>query len=454
MRLDNETVDDLLPLAADLPLLQSLTEGVNVDLALEPRMAAARRLLLEAYRLGHPRLPALRPLCLALAHQGFNNEYIMATRGDEMARVPVPEANLSELPAAVPPSFEWAVIVAAMYRPLSRTLAGGPHAVALERFSGDLRPLIQRTLLEPAKEAMIAGAMPSLGDPEDETSVAVRGVYERHPYPRWFQVRPSGKSIHDEIDGFFPDRHVVGAPQILVAGCGTGHHAIRVALDNPSADVVGLDFSRAALAYGARKASELGVRNVSFVHGDVLDVDRLGRQFHHIECSGVLHHIRERDRAWSRLVASLRPGGTLKVGVYSGVARLHIAHLRRLFPLGSDADSQAVAALRARILTTPSLDAIRMQLARHRDFFATSTVRDLLFHVYERPYSVRDIEAVVATCNLRLLGVHVPREIVSAIRAREPNADWPVATFDRWKAIEWAYAGTAAMFRFWLWKPD
>lgn len=451
-----EGLDSLLPLAGDPPALQALTETVNVDLLFERQISTARRRILDAHACRDPRLDALRPLAIALAHQAFNNEYVVAVPAAEMARVPAPEQMLGEASPVSMPEFEWAVILAAMYRPLLSSIIDGRQAVPIERFASDMRPLVQRALVEPATEAAIAASIASLGDPADETSTAVRAVYERHPYPRWFQVTVSGKSIREEMRRFGTGAVTVSTPsrpQILVAGCGTGHHAIRVALDNPAADVVGLDFSRAALAYGVRMAAELGVRNVTFVHGDLLNADRLGRLFDHIECSGVLHHVRAHDAAWSRMCDILAPAGTMKIGLYSRVARLHIEHVRGIFTVESGADAAMIQTLRARLLDDSSLTTIVAGLARHRDFFTTSTIRDLLFHVYERPLFIAEVEAIVARCGLELLGVDAPREIRSAVDAREANAEWPVTSFKRWKEIEWAYAGTSAMFRFWLRKP-
>ena len=70
-----------------------------------------------------------------------------------------------------------------------------------------------------------------------------------------------------------------------------------------------------------RKTNELGIKNLEYVQGDILDIYKLGKTFDVIECSGVLHHMKNPEKGLSSLVKVLRPGGMLKLALYSEIGR-------------------------------------------------------------------------------------------------------------------------------------
>ena len=72
--------------------------------------------------------------------------------------------------------------------------------------------------------------------------------------------------------------------------------------------------SSASLAYAARKAEELGVRNIEFMQGDILDLAALGTTFDVISGIGVLHHMADPARGLRCLIDRLAPGGYLMSG--------------------------------------------------------------------------------------------------------------------------------------------
>jgi len=65
--------------------------------------------------------------------------------------------------------------------------------------------------------------------------------------------------------------------QILVPGCGTGQHPLSIAAGNPDAILLAIDLSKSSLAYGRRMADCLKLHNVTFLHGDFLEIPKLER---------------------------------------------------------------------------------------------------------------------------------------------------------------------------------
>ena len=74
--------------------------------------------------------------------------------------------------------------------------------------------------------------------------------------------------------------------EILIAGCGTGQHAIETAQRFAGAHVLAVDLSLTSLAYAQRKTHELDRTNVDYRQADILQLGSLGRSFDLIEFVG------------------------------------------------------------------------------------------------------------------------------------------------------------------------
>ena len=118
------------------------------------------------------------------------------------------------------------------------------------------------------------------------------------------------------------------SPTILIAGCGTGQHSIETASRFSNCHVTAVDLSLSSLAYAKRKTNELGFTNVDYLQADILHLHQLGKEFDIIESGGVLHHMHDPMAGWRVLVDLLNPGGLMKIGVYSELARQHILEIR------------------------------------------------------------------------------------------------------------------------------
>ena len=151
----------------------------------------------------------------------------------------------------------------------------------------------------------------------------VRQQYEENPYPRWVrpQPMPPAPGIAAFLRAVFPLAPVTDiaeptSPRILIAGCGTGQQPIDTARRFPHARVLAIDLSRASLAYAQRKAAELGIANIEFAQADIMAFEPEHR-FDLVEASGVLHHLADPMQGWSRITQWLKPGGAMRVGLYS-----------------------------------------------------------------------------------------------------------------------------------------
>ena len=74
---------------------------------------------------------------------------------------------------------------------------------------------------------------------------------------------------------------------ILIAGCGTGQHAIEESIKFKNSNLVAIDLSFKSLSFAKRKTNELGIDNIEYLQGDILDLEKLQKNYDLIESSGV-----------------------------------------------------------------------------------------------------------------------------------------------------------------------
>ena len=79
------------------------------------------------------------------------------------------------------------------------------------------------------------------------------------------------------------------------------------------------------------RLNELGLENLEYLHADILHLHQLGQKFDIIESAGVLHHMDEPMAGWRVLTDLLKPGGLMKIGLYSQSARQQIVKIRNEF---------------------------------------------------------------------------------------------------------------------------
>ena len=304
-------------------------------------------------------------------------------------------------------------------------------------------------------EAAIAAGLPRIGTgPESTVRAAVRDQYERWPYPRWTTVgqhRP--QFVGERLARLFPharlDPRLDRPVSILIAGCGTGRHALATAARTVHSGVLAIDLSRPSLAYAERKRRELGLETVTFAEAAIEDLGSLDQRFDVIECAGVLHHLEDPMGGWRILRSLLAPGGVMQIGLYSAAARRPVEAARRLLTdLAPTADGVREARRRLHALPPEHPAA---PLTTWHDLYSDSGVVDLLFHARETSYDLLEIEAMADTLDLTLLGVDgLPGPTLARYREETPG-DPTATSWDGWHRFEQRHPRTFdRMFQLWF----
>jgi SAM-dependent methyltransferase/Flp pilus assembly protein TadD len=439
---------------ADPLLLRFLSRTINTDLVLEAFLTEARHCLCLAQD-----LPAgLNPFLAALALQCFDNGYVFAVGEAEETRVAALRAELDgELPssAALDAALEQKLLRLAIYAPLAALAQPRRLLDASISPNSPVGAVLAHCLAEPLEEAELAREIPSLGTIENSVSRAVRDQYEEHPYPRWRSLpRSAPISLSAMLRRRFPHAPVPwfleGPIEILVAGCGTGRQPIATALSIAQARVLAVDLSLRSLGYARRMALRLGASNVDFLHADLLALRRIGRDFPVVEAVGVLHHMEDPVAGWRDLCELLRPGGFMRVGLYSGLARADVAAAReriarlKLAPIPPD-----IRTFRQRVLFGDEKDRFP-RLALSKDIYDLHGCRDLLFHAREHRYTIPELRDVLEALALEFLGFEFADErALHRYRADNPQ-DTTATDLARWAQFEAAHPHTfSGMYVFW-----
>jgi tetratricopeptide (TPR) repeat protein/SAM-dependent methyltransferase len=451
----------LAALAAD-PLLRALLVSTPINnIEMERFLTMARHAMLDAV-VGEGPAPsvdsteALSFWC-ALARQCFINEYVFSHTDAEIraangARDSLVAALKSgeRIPALLP-------VAVAAYFPLARI----PLAERLlaNSWPEDLMAVLVQQVSEPSAERQLRDSIPCLTPIDDGVSLLVQTQYEENPYPRWVKMASLGKRavVGAALQRMFPlakfqQSEMFNNPDILIAGCGTGHHSILVAQRFQAARLLAVDLSMASLCYAKRKTQEMGLSNIDYAQADLLRLGALDRHFDVIESAGVLHHLLDPWLGWRILLSVLRPGGVMRLGFYSETARRDVVRVRNhIAQQAYPATPDGVRKCRQDLIELDKSDRFGNVIATP-DFYSTSACRDLLFNVQEHRMTLDGIDAFLRAHDLRFLGFEISPQVIGAYKQRFP--DDPAAThLGQWQAYEDDNPDTFfGMYQFWVQK--
>ena len=448
--------------AAD-PLLRALLNSTPIcDVELERFMTMCRWALLNAAS-GEISAEAGNKNILgfysALARQCFINEYVFFHTSDEIHKAgALRDSLVAALEAKAPAPALWPVAVAAYFPLYSIPFSG---QLLFNPWTEEVAAVLVQQVREPEEERQARATIPRLTSIDDEVSLLVQNQYEENPYPRWVGAEPGGKptTVAGWLRQLFPltpfhppEKHI--EPEILVAGCGTGQHSIGTAQRFQGAQLLAIDLSMSSLSYAKRKTRELGLNTVEYAQADILKLGSLGRNFDVIESVGVLHHLEAPLVGWRVLLSLLRPGGFMRLGFYSEVARRNIVRIRAFIAehdYGSTADE--IRRCRQDLMGMDENAGLGTTL-KLSDFYSTSACRDLLFHVQEHRMTLAGIHTFLRENNLTFLGFEIGADTLHAYKQRFPD-DRTATNLGQWEIFENENPDTfCGMYQFWIQKSD
>lgn len=238
-----------------------------------------------------------------------------------------------------------------------------------------------------------------------ERSDVIEEFYDRHPYPPPADLdataarNPLQQRAAQHL--IWPDRRDDVGQRILVAGCGTSQ-AVRHAMFEPDAEVVGIDVSTTGIGASRRLAERHRVKNLTLRRMSIEDVGELGREFDHIICTGVLHHLADPLTGLRSLRTVLAPHAAITLMVYAPYGRIGVYLLQDYCRrLGIETTKDALADLVATLREIPTAHPLSRLLRESRDFYDDDALADALLNPRDRAYAVPELLELIDSAGLR-----------------------------------------------------
>jgi 2-polyprenyl-3-methyl-5-hydroxy-6-metoxy-1,4-benzoquinol methylase len=418
-------------IANDRLLLSSLKSFYFCDALLERLFISLRQTLL--FNTVHDMTIPSTHLELAhdMAVQSQLNEYVWPITQNEQDII----TGLETLLVQVTENTKWqlddiapAILILAQYKDLSKT----PLASVLA--SKTVKNALKNSYLEDIVDYAInirdqeierakylpfwSHTHPSNNESNNEcsrqnsVSFKVRAQYEENPYPRWKDMGfNTAGSYQQALLKNFPElnlSHWQGKKKlnVLVAGCGTGRQAIRLASYFNDLNIIAIDLSARSLAYAEQQANKFNVENIQFIQADILEFSDFPMLFDVIECSGVLHHMEDPEQGLQCLSNLLSPTGVMKIALYSQTARKQVITFRELITKnkqhsGQDLDQR----LLRQALLMNKIPGDWNKIVNSPEFYSMSNCRDLIFHEQEHQFTPSKISNLLANNQLDFIGM-------------------------------------------------
>ena len=452
----------LKSLAADWRFCKSLTLIVPPSPEAEWLFIRLRKELLELISQKRTVPQQLKPLTEALATQCFLNEYVYTSSQEENDLI----AKLINAVAHSQKAINESLAIIGCYKAIHTTKISPELINNYPTPNDNSKELITTQFKDPLQEREIKASLHEIRNITDTVSQQVQEMYEESPYPRFKfadytdskLAKPINKTIEIETtkkDLSFPEelKSLTSTPKVLIAGCGTGNQTIN-ASRYKNAQITAIDLSRSSLAYAKRKTDEYKMNNVTFKMMDLLNINELSEIFDIIECGGVLHHMNNPSDGLSALVQQLKPGGYIKLGLYSEIARKIIVNARTIIQtLGINSTPENIRAFRGQILDG-KIQKLRDLPLFSSDFYSLSECRDLCFHVQEHRFTTKSLQKLIGSHDLTFCGFIVPEQIQKLYQKQFPE-DSDMTSLTNWGKFEKENPSTfKGMYQFWVQKAS
>jgi SAM-dependent methyltransferase len=243
----------------------------------------------------------------------------------------------------------------------------------------------------------------------DSTTLAVRAMYERFPYPAVAEPEIRlGTDVRLLLSYGRLHRASRGPLQCLDAGCGRAVGTLGAAALQPHVQFTAIDINRIALAEAAAKARQLELKNIRFQEVDLstlhgLEVPDGG--YDAIVSSGVLHHLASPEEGLRQLRRILAPHGVISLMVYGTSGREPLYRLVRAIDLLIPRDrpiEERLAVARTLVREMPA-EALRIGPIELHDEVADNEFVDRYLNVNETSYDVAALWDLLARHGLGFL---------------------------------------------------
>ena len=151
------------------------------------------------------------------------------------------------------------------------------------------------------------------------------------------------------------------------------------------------------------------------------------------------------------LLEILEHHGYLRLGLYSEIARQNVVKARKFIKDNNYKNNiKDIKFFRKAIINNDG-DKLLNTLTQSEDFYSTSAVRDLLFHVQEHRFTIPQISEILINFKLEFLGFDIPNPSIKNEYSKNFPNDKKNILLKNWHQFEIDNPETfGAMYQFWV----
>jgi SAM-dependent methyltransferase len=192
------------------------------------------------------------------------------------------------------------------------------------------------------------------GEGKRDVTDIVKEFYEETPFPNYDDL-DSRESLRNKARaGVFArllDEQIPPGALVLEAGCGTAQLTNFLGMDWRRR-VIGADLCMNSLRLGKGFRDRFAIVNADFVQMNLFRPPFADASFDLVISNGVLHHTADPEAGYRSILAKLKPGGHIVVGLYNWLGRLPTLWRRRLIETFGDRMAALDGRLRGNALNT------------------------------------------------------------------------------------------------------
>lgn len=287
----------------------------------------------------------------------------------------------------------------------------------------------------------------------------VRDHYEERPYP----ADPLGRRLFNSARSMYAASldtpyHMVFraspplAANILDVGCGTGLKTLQLAVANPQAVVVGIDFSSAAIEICQRRAALMQVHNVQFINTSLELFCKSASLFDYVHCDDALYLMDDPREALLLMSRLVRETGIVRANLHNLESRRYFLKANRLLShLGVSSLPGETAAARTReLFHCLRPDTLLKQRTMGRPHLRT-TESILANHLLtgDKAYSLDQVLELVSGCGMSVANFvdHYDWQLDHCFQDG-PRPDWIDTAIAKWSREDvWRFVDSVRYHR-------
>jgi 2-polyprenyl-3-methyl-5-hydroxy-6-metoxy-1,4-benzoquinol methylase len=153
----------------------------------------------------------------------------------------------------------------------------------------------------------------------DTITSSVNAMYERFPYPYTGVKREALIDLYVLVHMLFAEAGIddseISQYSFFDGGCGSGQRILGLASKFPQASFTGVDMTESSLKIARQQAEQLGIENVTFRKGNLLELNERGK-YDVVTSVGVVHHLSDPAKGVRNLSNLVAESGVLILHVY------------------------------------------------------------------------------------------------------------------------------------------